>query len=137
MPFFRQLGIDLVSHIGGKHISLPRLSATCNYTSPVRFPDKLDIAVRVIDISRKTIRYSFEMRVDSRGGRRRNSAVYCEVGEKLKSIPIPDGDTAKARSLSRHPSQGTGHGVQTPYFIPPNTANEMFSCNRSTFRKPT
>ena len=89
--FLRQIDVDLVSTVGGKHVSLPRISASCQYTSPLRFPDKVDIAVRIIEMSRKTIRYSFLMSVDTRAvAEGEVLAVCCEVGEKLQSIPFPD-----------------------------------------------
>lgn len=94
--FLRHLDIDLVSTIDGKHVSLPRLSATCQYSSPLRFPDKVDVAVRVKEMSRKTIRYSFVMSVDDRQvADGEVLAVCCEVGEKLQSIPLPEGMRAK------------------------------------------
>lgn len=90
--FLNSMGLTVAWHEGGRRFGFPRVSATCDYTSPARFQDVLDIAVVVEQVGRKSVRYRFEF---TRNGVEiaigRITAVYChEAPDKcLESAEIP------------------------------------------------
>ncbi len=89
--FLKQVGVALVDLSGGKHVSLPRLSARCDYRSPARYGDVLDITVTVKELRDKTIRYSFHFSIEGRlVAEGEVLAIYCEVTDQLRSVRIPD-----------------------------------------------
>ncbi len=97
--FLRARGLSVAwRESGGEPVGFPRRSASCDYLKPVRFEDVLEIAVRVANVGRKSVTYSFEMscrgQVVARG---QVSAVCCRhtPGGGLESVPIPDDVRAK------------------------------------------
>lgn len=89
--FLKQVGVALVDLSGGKHVSLPRLSARCDYRSPARYGDVLDVSVWVKELRDKTVRYSFQFSTDGRlVAEGEVLAIYCEVTDQLRSVRIPD-----------------------------------------------
>jgi YbgC/YbaW family acyl-CoA thioester hydrolase len=90
--FLRTVGVPLVHSDQGSHASLPRLSARCDFRSPARYGDTLEVAVVVRELREKTIRYAFEF---STLGRRVAEgevlAIYCEMADQqLRSVPLPE-----------------------------------------------
>jgi YbgC/YbaW family acyl-CoA thioester hydrolase len=89
--FLKQVGVALVDLSGGKHVSLPRLSARCDYRSPARYGDVLDVSVWVKELRDKTVRYSFQFSTEGRlVAEGEVLAIYCEVTDQLRSVRIPD-----------------------------------------------
>ena len=88
----RSLGFSVHSQIDGQTISFPRVSASCDYKSPVRCEEVLDIAIVVQRLGSKSITYKFEMKSEGReiavGA---ISCVCCLVkpGGNITSIPLP------------------------------------------------
>jgi len=71
----------------------PRLAASCEYLSPAKFEEVLDIRVAVARKGNKSMTYQFEFhREGILIARGQMSSACCVVGAagKLKSIPIPD-----------------------------------------------
>ena len=70
----------------------PRVATSCEYFSPVRFDDELELALTIVKVGNKSVSYEVEFRCD---GRRialgRMTTVYCTIvsGEFLPS-PIPE-----------------------------------------------
>jgi len=91
--FLRSLGTSVAAKLDNLQRGWPRLAASCEYLSPAKFEDILDIRVVVARKGNKSMTYQFEFRrgeiVIARG---QMSSVCCIVGAegKLKSIPIPD-----------------------------------------------
>jgi 4-hydroxybenzoyl-CoA thioesterase/acyl-CoA thioester hydrolase len=91
--FLRSLGTSVTAKLDKMQLGWPRLVASCEYLSPARFEEVLDIRVSVVRKGNKSMTYQFEFR---RGetliARGQMSSVCCIVGEegKFKSIPIPD-----------------------------------------------
>lgn len=91
--FLRSLGTSVAAKLDHLQLGWPRLAASCEYLSPAKFEDVLDIHVVVARKGNKSMTYKFEFR---RGevliARGQMSSVCCIVGAegKLKSIPIPD-----------------------------------------------
>lgn len=89
----RELDIDLFLNDGDDIISWPRVSAHCDYRSPARFGEVLDVEVCVREMSDKTATYAVtfthEGRLVAEG---HLIAVCCRVkpGKPPKGISIPD-----------------------------------------------
>lgn len=92
--FLRSLGAEPGSFrdAEGRRVAWPRVAATCEYLSPARFGDDLDIYLRVLRKGRTSLSYGFEILLGDRPvARGKVSVVYCLIGEDgLKPLPIPD-----------------------------------------------
>ncbi|HJZ91206.1 MAG TPA: thioesterase family protein [Gemmataceae bacterium] len=90
--FLHSVGLSVIWTESGERIGFPRVSVACDFTSPVRFEDVLDIAVTVEEVGRKSVRYRFDF---TRGGDEiavgRITAVCCLhlPDREMKSIVIP------------------------------------------------
>jgi 4-hydroxybenzoyl-CoA thioesterase/acyl-CoA thioester hydrolase len=88
----RSLGLSVHTRLEDEHISFPRVSASCNYVSPARCEDMLDIAISITRIGTTSITYHFRF---TRGGAEiavgSMTAVCCRVtpGQSPVSRPIP------------------------------------------------
>ena len=78
-------------HHEGELVGFPRLSASCDYRSPARLGDLLDIHVRVARKGRSSMAYEFTFTCDGRlVATGRVASVCCVLGgERLRPIPIP------------------------------------------------
>ncbi|MGI9178384.1 MAG: acyl-CoA thioesterase [Pirellulales bacterium] len=89
----RSAGIGVVErNDGGVDASWPRVSASCDYLSAVRFGDELDIAVSVEAIGRSSVTYAFAFGHAGRPvARGRVVAVRCLMhpGSKPEAVAIP------------------------------------------------
>ena len=102
--FLESLGTSVVAEHEGRSIGWPRVSATCDYNSPARFGDVLDIAVRVARRGRTSMTYEFSFNVDGRDiANGRMVAVCCELapGREVRPIAIPD---SVLQALERGPA---------------------------------
>jgi YbgC/YbaW family acyl-CoA thioester hydrolase len=75
----------------GRRVAWPRVAATCEYLSPARFGDELDIYIRVLRKGRTSLSYGIEiLKGETAVARGKVSVVYCLIGgDGLKPIPIP------------------------------------------------
>ena len=94
--FFRSVGLSVSMQHEEVHIGWPRVSATCEFSGPVRFEDEVELKMRVVRVGDKSFTYEVEFLV---GGRRvalgKTTSVCCVVGSgdsvgEMKSIAIPD-----------------------------------------------
>jgi acyl-CoA thioester hydrolase len=96
--FLRQFGLSVKMEWEGMTIGFPRVSATCDYISPARFEDLLDVAVNVERVGAKSVTYAFEF---SRAGtliaRGKVTSVCCRIraANQIESIEIPAGYRAR------------------------------------------
>lgn len=95
--FWRSLGVAVVMDVAGLENSWPRVATSCEYFSPVRFDDELELALRVVKLGRKSVTYEVEFRC---AGKRialgRMTAVYCTIADdQFQPRPIPDSVRAK------------------------------------------
>jgi acyl-CoA thioester hydrolase len=90
--FLRSLGLGVKIDWEGQALGFPRVAATCDYLSPARFEDVLDVELTIQRIGEKSVTYGFEF---ARGGapiaRGQVTSVCCRAhGEhQLESIAIP------------------------------------------------
>lgn len=100
--FWRQLGLSVKHKFDDGVLTWPRVSAQCDYVSPIRFEDVIDIDVSVERIGNKSVVFGFEL---SHQGRRvatgKLTAVCCRLTPTgpPESIVIPDEIRAKLGAL--------------------------------------
>lgn len=101
--FLRSLGTSVHTKMDGKEVGWPRLSATCEYVSPARFEEILDIGLTVSRKGKKSMTYEF---LFSRGkdviarGRMTSACCVVESGQKLRAIPIPEVIASKVQETN-------------------------------------
>ena len=91
--FLRSLGTSVATEWNGDKIGWPRLEASCEYLSPLRFEDEVDIRLRVTKKGTKSLTYEFDFTHEGKDIARGQITTVCCVtnpGEKLRAIPIPD-----------------------------------------------
>jgi YbgC/YbaW family acyl-CoA thioester hydrolase len=91
--YLRACGLSAVLEWEGEAISFPRVSASCDYLSPARFQDVLEITVGVERVGQSSVAYAFEFfKGPDLLARGRITAACCRVGpgHALAARPIPD-----------------------------------------------
>jgi YbgC/YbaW family acyl-CoA thioester hydrolase len=97
--FLNALGTSVVLELEGRHVGWPRVAASCEYRSPARFGDELEIRVRVRRKGTKSMTYDF--RFLGAAGRElakgTMTSVCCvlEPGAPVRAIPIPEAVAAR------------------------------------------
>jgi acyl-CoA thioester hydrolase len=102
---YRSLGMSIHSIVEDEHISFPRVSATCDYSSPARCEEVLDIAVGVTRLGAKSVTYEFHFTRDGHevavgkmtsvccrvtpGQMPVSRAVPAEIADKLRTHVVP------------------------------------------------
>lgn len=91
--FLRSMGASVAAKLDNQQLGWPRLAASCEYLSPAKFEEVLDIRVSVARKGNKSMTYKFEFhRGEVLIARGQMTSACCIVGAegKLKAIPIPD-----------------------------------------------
>lgn len=103
--FLREAGIQLVERVGdgsGETISWPRVSASCDYLSALRFNDEFEIGVGVEAIGRTSVTWSFRFRCAGRDvARGRVVSVRCRIRPDAPPETVPIPDAVRARLAER------------------------------------
>lgn len=90
--FLRALGAEVHMSLDNQDIGWPRVEASCQYLSPARLADELEIHVRVVRKGHKSMTYGFTFSCgDHIVARGRMSSVCCSMDatDGLRAIPIP------------------------------------------------
>ena len=90
--FLRSLGLGVKIDWEGQALGFPRVAAACDYLSPARFEDVLDVEVGLLNIGSKSVAYGFDFTcMGAAIAKGRVTSVCCRVlGErKWESIAIP------------------------------------------------
>lgn len=88
--FLEALGTRVAVSLGDRKIGWPRVAVSCNYKSPARFGDILDIHLRVKRKGHKSMTYGFEFTRDGLPlASGEVTSVCCELGQQMRAIPIP------------------------------------------------
>jgi len=90
--FLDALGTSVCAEHEGRALGWPRVAAACEYRSPARFGDELEIRVRVRRKGEKSMTYEFSFRCGEREVASGSmTAVCCQMlpGGEMRSIPIP------------------------------------------------
>ena len=90
--FLRHIQLPLFLPVEGGKVSWPRVSAHCDFKSPARFEDLVDIEVSVQRIGNKSVTYHFALACEQRAiATGTMTAACCFVGkEGIKSVPVPE-----------------------------------------------
>ena len=91
--FLRSLGTSVSTEWEGNKIGWPRLEASCEYFSPVRFEDVLDIHLSIIKKGTKSMTYRFEFSLGETKiahGKLSTVCCICNPGEPIRAIPMPN-----------------------------------------------
>ena len=89
----RSLGLSVMLPDGESTIGWPRVSATCDYQGAVRFEDIIEIAVSVIHLGSKSVRYRHQFRIADRVVAVGEIVAVCcriDAQHQLASIEIPE-----------------------------------------------
>ncbi len=103
--FLQSLDIPVYEKEQSGWVGWPRVSASCNYHSPLQFQDNFEVGVQVIEIGNKTVRYGIRfMKIEKEG---RTEAATGEItsiygrksssGGGIHSLPIPENFLEKLR----------------------------------------
>jgi len=88
----REAGLSVHLRQEEETISWPRVSAECQFLSPVRFEDLVDVAVRIERLGEKSVTYAFDVSHNLRPvARARMTSVCCRLrpGEPPQGIAVP------------------------------------------------
>ena len=88
----RVLGAEVHMEIDGLHIGWPRVEAKCQYFSPARLGDVLQIRVQIFKVGRRSISYEITFTVDGEliaSGQTASVCCVMDDPEGLRPIPIP------------------------------------------------
>lgn len=99
----RHLGFSVFSEHGGEVITFPRVAVSCEYHSPARCEQTLDISVTVERVGTKSVTYGFAFSHNGRDlATGTMTSVCCRVphGGQPVSIPIPDAMGDKLRAMA-------------------------------------
>ncbi len=92
--FLRARGTTVDRTVDGVRISWPRVSASCDYKSPARFGDVIDVRVRVLRRGVKSMTYGFEFRCgDTLLAEGQTTSVCCIIhkgGRSPEPVEIPE-----------------------------------------------
>jgi YbgC/YbaW family acyl-CoA thioester hydrolase len=93
--FFRSLGFSIHMQIDGRSIGWPRVRAVCEYSSPLRFEDEVEIHLRVREKKSRSLTYAFTFQKGNGEAVAHGSlTVVCvttdEITGKMKAVPIPE-----------------------------------------------
>jgi len=90
--FLESIGTNVSLELDGKSVGWPRVAASCDYRSPARFGDLLEIHVRVRRKGEKSMTYDFTFGRDGdvlANGSMTSVCCVLEPSEKVRAIPIP------------------------------------------------
>ena len=91
--FLRSLGTSVATEYKGDKIGWPRLAASCEYLSPLRFEDEVDIRLWFSKKGTKSLTYQFHFTHQGTDIARGQVTTVCCItnpGGKLRAVPIPD-----------------------------------------------
>lgn len=57
--FFRSIGYSVAARPGAPEVGWPRVHAACDYFRPLRFEDRVDIRLKVVEKRSKALTYEF------------------------------------------------------------------------------
>jgi acyl-CoA thioester hydrolase len=87
---WRDAGLSI--HPPESEIGWPRIAASCDFHAVLRFEDEFDVWIRVTDVTRKTMRYTFELARGATKIATGTISIACvrrRPGEPMQAIEIP------------------------------------------------
>jgi 4-hydroxybenzoyl-CoA thioesterase/acyl-CoA thioester hydrolase len=98
--FLRTRGLTVMSSDAAGQLGWPRVSAKCEYVSPLRFEDEFQIALRITRIGQKSVTFAFDFSLAGRPvATGEMTSVCCRIADDgtPTSIPIPEGIVRRLR----------------------------------------
>ena len=107
--FWRHLGTSVKQTDGEGVVSWPRVAASCDYLSSVRFEDVLDLEVTVERIGNKSVTFTFDISHEGRAiAQGRVTAACCRLtASGLQAIPLAEDIRQKLEPFATGASKGT------------------------------
>ena len=96
----RSTGLSIYSNFDGQTLSFPRVSVSCDFQSPARCEEVLDIEIRITRLGNKSVSYEFKFEHEGRPvARGEMTCVCCRVDpdQPLESVSIPEQLSEKLR----------------------------------------
>ena len=92
MALFDAMGASLSGVLQGHHILMPRTTITCNYRSPARFDDVLDLGLGIESVTDRRVRLAFQIRQheSQRVVAEGSYEIACVDVTTFKGRPFPD-----------------------------------------------
>lgn len=92
MALFDALGSPLSSVLQGHQILMPRTTITCNYRSPARFDDVLDLGLGIESVTDRRVGLAFQIRQheSQRVVAEGTYEIACVDETTFKGRPFPD-----------------------------------------------
>lgn len=90
----------------GETTGWPRLAATFDFKAPLRFEDEFEVAVRIANVTRRSLEYEFTIRKDGAlvgSGTITTARVSKQPGRPMKALDLPDDVVARLRAASEGP----------------------------------
>lgn len=86
----------------GETTGWPRLGAAFEFRAPLRFEDEFDVAVRIANVTSRTIQYDFRLTRDGTliGSGTITTAYVDKSGPSLKALELPEHVAARLQSAS-------------------------------------
>ena len=92
VAFLKSRGLNVSLDWNGESLGFPRVNVSCDYVSPAKFDDVLDIDVRLEKLGSKSVTYAFDFSRDGAAiARGTMTSVCCRVGpsKTMEAIEIP------------------------------------------------
>ncbi|MGI9456360.1 MAG: acyl-CoA thioesterase [Aeoliella sp.] len=89
----RSTGFSINSTFNGQTLSFPRVAVSCDFKSPTRCEELLEIAIEISRLGAKSVTYEFSFTHEGRAvAEGQMTSVCCRVepGQPLTSVAIPD-----------------------------------------------
>jgi acyl-CoA thioester hydrolase len=99
----------------GRVIGWPRVAAACDYLSPVRFGDEIDVVLRVLRVGRTSLALGFLLALDGRPVARGRTTIVCaqlNAPGGLQALPIPDAVRERLAEAPPEPAAAPVLGAQ-------------------------
>jgi YbgC/YbaW family acyl-CoA thioester hydrolase len=87
---WRSVGLSIAPP--GAGIGWPRIAASFEYEKPLKFEDEFDVRIRVVEKTRKTIRYEADLQRDGEAIATGSLTIICvkkQPGEPMRATDIP------------------------------------------------
>ena len=90
--FFRSIGTSVCITDQGRQLGWPRVKVSCEYFAPLHFEDEIELRMKVIKVSERSLTHQVEFLLAGRCVARAQAKIACCTCEAgvLASTPIPE-----------------------------------------------
>ena len=89
---WRASGLSIANREAG--VGFPRVAASFEYHRPLRFEDEIDIQVRIVSISNRSMKYTCTFTRSGESIATGSATIVCvaqQPDKSIKAVPIPQG----------------------------------------------